>query len=168
MNRHDLASPASEKTNEQTQDEIARKLELVESVRRIMHAFDVRSRRLRTADQITLPQLLCLMAVVAEEGLTSRQIADRLHVSASTLVGVLDRLQSKQWVSRIRDDADRRRIHIVPTEAGRQLVKTAPSPFGKHFDSAFGRLSERQQGALVSQLAQMARLMAHETPTSAG
>ena len=167
MNRHDLASPTAETSTEPTQGEITRKFELVESVRRIMHAFDVRSRRMRTADQITLPQLLCLMAVVAEEGLTSRQIAERLHVSASNLVGVLDRLQSKHWVSRIRDDDDRRRIHIVPTQAGRQLVRTAPSPFGEHFDRAFGRLSERRQGALVSQLALMATLMAPETPASA-
>lgn len=148
--------------------EVARRLELIESVRRIMRAFDVRSRRMGSADRITLPQLLCLTAVVAEEALTSRQIAQRLHVSASTLVGVLDRLEAKHWVTRVRDARDRRQIHIMPTEAGRRLIATAPSPFGEAFDEAFARLSDTRQKRLVTDVALMAQLMGLETETAEG
>lgn len=143
-------------------DEVARRLELLNSVRRIMRAVDVRSRRMGKSSQITLPQLLCLMAVVAEEGLTSRQIARRVHVSASTLVGVLDRLEGKGWITRVRDPRDRRRIHIVPTQAGRSFIGIAPSPLGQGFETAFSRLPVARQKELVANVALMADLMGFE------
>lgn len=143
--------------------QIARQLELIGSVRRIMRAFDIRSRQMGVASDITLPQLLCLTAVVAEEGLTSREIARRVHVSPSTLVGVLDRLQEKRWVRRVRDPRDRRQLHIEPTEAGRRLIGAAPSAFGEGFDGAFGRLSDRRQAELVANVALMADLMSRRS-----
>ncbi len=139
---------------------VQRDLELLRAVRRVMQAFDLHSRQLASSSQITLPQLLCLMAVVAEEGMTSRRIAGEIFASASTLVGVLDRLESKQLIDRVRDPRDRRQIHIVPTEAGRRLVAAAPSPFGEPFDRAFAALSETRQRKLVEGLELMADLMA--------
>lgn len=139
---------------------LRRRLELLGSVRRIMHAFDLHSRRLgASASRVTLPQLLCLMAVTAEEGLTSRQIARRIHASASTLVGVLDRLEAKRLVTRVRDPRDRRKIHIRPTTDGRKLVASAPSPFGDAFDREFGGLAVKRQEGLVRDLALLADLM---------
>lgn len=160
MTRTDSPAASSKQTGSHRRDHVAAQLELIGSVRRIMHAFDVRSRRLRATDRFTLPQLLCLMAVVAEEGLTSRQIARRLHVSASTLVGVLDRLQASRWIDRIRDSDDRRRVHIVPTDAGRQVILTAPSLFGEHFDRSYADLSASARNRLAKQVALMATLMA--------
>ncbi len=136
-----------------------RDLELLWAVRRIMQGFDVHSRRLAGASQITLPQLLCLTAVVANEGMTSRQIASEIFASASTLVGVLDRLETKQLIDRVRDPRDRRQIHILPTHAGRKFIAAAPSPFGESFDSGFGALSSKRQVELVDALSQMAELM---------
>lgn len=138
---------------------VVRQLELIGSVRRIMRAFDIRSRQMDSSSDITLPQLLCLSAVVSEEGLTSRQIARRIHVSPSTLVGVLDRLQEKRFIRRVRDPHDRRQIHIESTPAGRELIEAAPSPFGEQFDRAFGGLAEGRQDELVDNVALLADLM---------
>ncbi len=140
-------------------ESVRRDLDLLRAVRRIMQGFDVHSRHLSTHSQITLTQLLCLMAVVAEEGLTSRDIAGEIFASASTLVGVLDRLEAKQLIDRVRDPRDRRQIHILPTEAGRRFIADAPSPFGDRFDGAFAALTDGQQRKLVEGLALMADLM---------
>ena len=145
--------------------EVARRLDLLNSVRRIMQAVDIRSRRMGAASQITLPQLLCLMAVVAEEGLTSREIARRVHVSASTLVGVLDRLEAKGLITRVRDARDRRQIHIVPTKRGRSLTAAAPSPLGEDFEQAFSSLPVAHQKELVANVALMADLMGLDDET---
>jgi DNA-binding MarR family transcriptional regulator len=143
---------------------VQRSLELLRAVRQIMQGFDVQSRRLDGESQITLPQLICLMAVVAEEGMTSRRIAAEIFASASTLVGVLDRLEAKQLVDRIRDPRDRRLIHIVPTEAGRRFIAAAPSPLGLRFDERFAALSEARQRQLVEALRLMADLMGSAEP----
>lgn len=139
---------------------LQRRLALLRSVRRVMHGFDVQSRRMGAVSDITLPQLLCLAAVVADEGMTSRQIAAEIHVGASTLVGVLDRLQAKGLVARVRDPRDRRQVHIVPTAAGRRFIAKAPSAFGEAFDEAFATLSDSRQRRLVEDLSLMADLMA--------
>ncbi len=138
---------------------VRRDLLLLRAVRRIMQAFDVHSRRLAASAEITLPQLLCLTAVVAEEGMTSRRIAGEIFASASTLVGVLDRLEAKELIDRVRDPRDRRQVHIMPTAAGRRFIASAPSPFGETFDAAFAELSEERQVELIESLALMADLM---------
>lgn len=157
-----MSSATSRTVNAEDRAQIGRRLQLIGSIRRIMRAFDIRSRQMGATSDITLPQLLCLTAVVAEEGLTSREIARRVHVSPSTLVGVLDRLQEKRWVRRERDPDDRRRIHIQPTAAGRELIRAAPSALGESFDRAFGQLTDGRQRELVANVALMADLMTHQ------
>jgi DNA-binding MarR family transcriptional regulator len=148
-------------------NQLERNFELLLAVRRVMHAFDIHSRRLASSSEhITLPQLLCLMAVVGDEGLTSRQIAERIHASTSTLVGVLDRLEAKNLIARVRDPRDRRQIHITPTTAGRKLVAQGPSPFGDPFDQAFAALSTARKARLAEDLSLMAEMMSagHSSP----
>lgn len=122
---------------------------LLNGIRRIIQASDRYSRFLADSCDITLPQLVALQAVVAEEGLSTRDIAQRVHVSSSTLVGVIDRLESKGFIVRQRDANDRRLIHIVPTEKGRRFAVTAPTPLGAGFEVAFEALSDSRAQTLV-------------------
>ena len=134
-------------------------LEILGSLRRIIHAFDVQSRHLAATADVTLPQLLCLFAVVEEEPVVARDISRRIHVGTSTLVGVLDRLEAKGLVKRVRDSGDRRRVLIASTRAGRRLVAKAPSPMGEAFDESFAQLARSEQRRLAQCLARIADLM---------
>lgn len=134
-------------------------LEMLWSLRRIIQALDVHSRRLSATADVTLPQLVCLFAVVAEEGMPAREISRRIHVSASTLVGILDRLEGKGLIERTRDTHDRRQIFIVPTPIGRQLIAESPSPFGEAFEQSFHLLKLPEQRRLARCLAQIADLI---------
>ena len=134
-------------------------LEMLWSLRRIIHAFDVHSKRLSATADVTLSQLVCLIAIVAEEGIAAQEISARIHVSASTLVGVLERLESKGFIQRTRDPGDRRRLLVVPTERGRQLIADVPSPLGEKFDLSFSRLPEANKRRLARSLTQVADLL---------
>ena len=57
--------------------------------------------------------------------LTSLEIAERLLVSPSGVTGKLDRLEAEGHIVRVRDDRDRRAVHLKLTEPGRRAVEEA-------------------------------------------
>ena len=66
------------------------------------------SRQLAAKHQITAPQLVSLMAIVEMEPTTAIEVARRVYLGASTMVGVTDRLEAKGLIQRERDSKDRR------------------------------------------------------------
>jgi DNA-binding MarR family transcriptional regulator len=124
-------------------------LRILNAIRQIIRAADIDSRKLAAQHQITSPQLMCLMAVVEKGPTTAVEIARRIHLSASTLVGILDRLEAKGLVDRERNADDRREIAVTPTTAGRDLVSKTPFPLQYSLAKALKQLSadEREQVA---------------------
>ena len=62
-----------------------------------------------------------LRALWEQKHLTSAEISQITLLPASSLVGILDRLEKKGLISRLRSIEDRRFVHIIPTQAGRDL-----------------------------------------------
>lgn len=55
------------------------------------------------------------------DGISQRELGDRLVVDRSNVTGLLDRLEKSGWVRRTDDPADRRVYRVVLTPAGRAL-----------------------------------------------
>jgi DNA-binding MarR family transcriptional regulator len=134
-------------------------LEILGSIRKIIHAFDVYSRRLSQQQGITATQLVCLLAVIERDGITAREIAQRIHLGPSTLVGVLDRLEAKGLIERRRDTRDRRKVLISATQLGGQFAISAPSPLEEHLNVALSRLPERKQAKIAAALKQVGEMV---------
>jgi MarR family 2-MHQ and catechol resistance regulon transcriptional repressor len=62
---------------------------------------------------------------------------------ASTVTGVIDRLEAAGHVRRERDSRDRRVVWVVLTEEGERLVERIPS-FFEHLGKAFTVLPARE------------------------
>lgn len=124
-----------------------------------MRAIDVHSRKLKSQHQITSPQLVCLMAIVNDGPLTATKIADRVFLSASTVVGILDRLERRGLIQRDRDREDRRIVNVSATGAGLELVSTAPSPLQDGLAQALLELPEREQATIADSLQRIGDLM---------
>jgi len=76
---------------------------------------------------ITFPQLKVLLLVVADPETTTHALAERLHVSAPTMSGIIDRLVEHGMVHRLEDRADRRVRRLVATEEGQRTAQTVTS-----------------------------------------
>ncbi len=124
-----------------------------------MRATDMHSRHVTVEYGITVPQLVCLESVVETPGQTPGQLAKTVHLSQSTCVGILDRLESKGYIHRSRDVKDRRRVCLVPTDAGREMYSTAPSLLQSSLAEKFVELPRHEQERLVDALQQITSMM---------
>ena len=70
---------------------------------------------------ITDQQWRVMRALWEQKHLTSKQISEITLLPSPSLVGILDRLEKKGFVGRLRSVEDRRLVYIVPTQAGRKL-----------------------------------------------
>jgi DNA-binding MarR family transcriptional regulator len=134
-------------------------LQVLQSLRQIIHAVDVYSRKLRTQYRITAPQLVCLNAICQNGSLTTTQIAGRVHLSPSTVVGILDRLEKQELIQRARDTKDRRLVNVTATDEGRRLVEHAPSLLQDRLANALQSLPDLEQATIALSLRRIADLM---------
>lgn len=131
----------------------------LESLRRIIRSVETYSKRLSSTHGITGPQLSCLLTIAKLQPLTASRIAKTVHVSASTLVGVLDRLEEKELIVRKRDADDRRRIYISLSSKGREVSEAAPAPLQDKLAQALLQASELEQCAIALALEKVVKLM---------
>ena len=74
---------------------------------------------------LTYPQYLVMLVLWEGDGLMVSELGQRLSLDSGTLTPLLKRLESAGLVSRLRDAADERRVHIHLTAAGRRLKTRA-------------------------------------------
>ena len=120
-------------------------LRILRSLRRITRSIALHSRRLSAESSITSPQLVCLRTVIEKGPLTATAISREIHVSPSTIVGILDRLEDKGLVLRERSKEDRRIVFVSATESGRELAQNTPSPLQQKLSEALKQLPESEQ-----------------------
>jgi DNA-binding MarR family transcriptional regulator len=90
---------------------------------RLVHALDVRSKRMSATLGVTGPQRLVVRMIGQRAGRTASEIADMLGMHPSTLTGVLARLEARGAITRTVDAADRRRARFTLTAAGKRIDK---------------------------------------------
>ncbi len=137
-------------------------LQILQSLRRIIRAVDIHSRQLKQKCNITAPQLVCLLTIVAKEILTVANLAKEIHLSPSTVVGILDRLEEKGLVTRNRDSKDRRVVKVTATAKGMEFAQTAPSPLQDKLGNSLSQLSVLEQSTISLSLTRIVELMEAE------
>lgn len=129
------------------------------SLRRIMRAVDIHSRRLSAEFMVTTPQLLCLQTLHEDGPLTTSALAKLVHLSNSTVVGILDRLEQKAWVTRERGLGDRRVVLVNITASGEEFLEQAPSLLQGRLASGLQRLPEKEQLVIAQSLEKIVALL---------
>ncbi|HYE40659.1 MAG TPA: MarR family transcriptional regulator [Ramlibacter sp.] len=74
---------------------------------------------------LTYPQYLVMLVLWEQDGPMVSELGQRLGLDSGTLTPLLKRLEAAGLVSRMRDVADERRVHIHLTAAGRRLKTRA-------------------------------------------
>jgi DNA-binding MarR family transcriptional regulator len=137
-------------------------LRILRAMRRIIRAVDIHSRELQSEFQITAPQMICLYSVASQKGLTLSGLAKEVSLGASTVTGIVDRLESKGLVRRQRDTHDRRRIVLAITKEGQRIVDAAPPLLQDRFSQRLRELPELEQATIALSLERVVEMMEAE------
>lgn len=129
------------------------------SLRRIIRAIDLHSRDLVQKYGLTGPQLVVLKELVESSPQTVSRLASAVSLSQATVTGILDRLERKRMIERVRDSNDKRRVIVSPTAAAEEALAGSPPLLQEHFTRAFDRLPEWEQTQILSSLQRIVALM---------
>jgi DNA-binding MarR family transcriptional regulator len=100
---------------------------IVWSLRRISRLIYQDSRKIGKQFGVTGPQGLTLKTLSqSEETLSSAKLSRELGVTPANITGIIDRLEEKALVKRIRMENDRRTVLIELTQQGKELASSLP------------------------------------------
>jgi len=133
--------------------------QVMAALRRIIRAIDLHSRSLVQRFGLTGPQLVVLKELIESSPRSVSELATAVNLSQATVTGILDRLDRKGMVSRVRDTDDKRRVMVSPTAAAESVLAGAPPLLQEHFTAALGRLADWEQSQILSSLQRIVALM---------
>ena len=99
--------------------------EILTDLRRIIRSVNLESKRIEKEFGVSIPQLLCLRYLYGRSGYKAShsEIKDYLSLNASTVTGIINRLEKKGLVAKLPRETDRRVSYVTITEHGAQLIK---------------------------------------------
>jgi DNA-binding MarR family transcriptional regulator len=132
---------------------------VLKSLRRIIRAVDIHSRKLNSEFSVTTPQMICLYVIAKAGEITQRKLALEVDLGASTVTGVLDRLEAKGFITRTRQAPDRRKVMLHATESGRELTQSAPALLQEQLSKSLQQQSELEQVTIALSLEKIVEMM---------
>ena len=103
------------------------------------------------------PPLAGIMRLLrATPGLSQQQLADRLGVAPSRIVGYLDDLEGRGWISRTRDNEDRRVNVLTLTAQGRKAFAVLAATARGHEAAITAGLTPTERETLLGLLVKVA------------
>ena len=129
------------------------------ALRRVIRATDLHSKRLSKHAGLTGPQLLIMRTIRDLGEVTIGTIAEKVSLSQATVTTILDRLEHRNLVYRVRSTQDKRKVHAHLTDEGADLLARAPNLLQEDFIQKFQSLAEWEQTMILASLQRVANLM---------
>lgn len=129
------------------------------SLRRLQRASEIHAKRLGRHSGLTPIQLLILHSIKAMGEGTLGELARQVSVSQATLSTIIDRLENRELLHRIRSQRDKRKVHLALTEKGLAAIQAEPALLPSQFLERFGQLADWEQLMLLASLQRVAGLL---------
>lgn len=100
--------------------------ETIDDLRRVFQAVTDFSRQAERITGLTGSQLWAVKVIAESKSLKVSDLAKKMYLHPTTVVGILDRLEAQGMVQRIRSKTDRRVVDVALTAAGEKMVETSP------------------------------------------
>src|SRR5450631_3939962 len=92
----------------------------------------------------TLHQMEVVRRLLLGDGMTMRDVAEAQGIGLSGATQLVDRLERRELVNRVRDIHDRRVQHVVPTERARDLAARFKTGMRRASEEVFTPLSDEE------------------------
>jgi len=108
---------------------------------------------------ITQTQIFTIMTLAEQSPVRLSQLSKKLHISAPTVTGIIDRLEKSGFVRRVPDGKDRRAINVGLTSKGQKISKKLKSTLKMKWKNLLSKLPKRDQENYVGILRKIQRKM---------
>jgi len=132
--------------------------QVIVALRRVIRAVDLHSRTLVESHGLTGPQALILKGLEGGS-LSAGELASRVNLSQGTVTDILNRLEKRGLIIRIRDSQDRRRVRIQLTADGQSILEQSPPLLQERFAQRFNNLQDWERTQLLASLQRIAAMM---------
>lgn len=116
------------------------------NIRKIIRSVNLESKRTEKEYGISIPQQLCMSYLYNKENFQAshKEIKDFLQLNASTVTGIITRLEKKGFVARLPKQEDKRVGLITITAKGAELLKETPNPLHRKLSQKLRHLSPEE------------------------
>jgi DNA-binding MarR family transcriptional regulator len=129
------------------------------ALRRILRAADQGGRKLAVATGLTPSQLMVLQQIERSDATTPGSVAASLKFGQATVTNIVDRLEAAGFVTRQRNERDKRQIFLRLTAAGRRVLDQAPDLLQEQFSDRFEGLPKWEQAMILAALEHLGALL---------
>jgi DNA-binding MarR family transcriptional regulator len=129
------------------------------SLRKIIRAIDLHSKQIERESGLTGPQLLLMQLIDTSGEITAGVIAREVSLSQATVTSIIDRLERKGLLQRVRNTDDKRKVMVSLTAEGRTALEKAPTLMQESFIKRFDQLEEWEQSLILSSLQRVGDMM---------
>jgi MarR family transcriptional regulator, lower aerobic nicotinate degradation pathway regulator len=136
---------------------------ILDSIRKIVQVLRVASRAAEKGVGVTGAQLFVLHHLARHDQLSLNELAERTLTHQSSVSVVVQRLVERGLVSRVRSEADARRIELSLTRAGRNLLNKSPQAAQDQIIEALQRLSSSDRKILARTLSTLVHELGLDT-----
>lgn len=121
-------------------------IEILVKLRKIIRSINLESKKIEKELGISIPQLLVLkyLSDQTDYRAFAKDIKRYINLNASTVSGIISRLESKGLVARSQKVNDKRAIYIILTAKGADLLHKSPSTLQEKLSKRLKKLTKVQ------------------------
>jgi DNA-binding MarR family transcriptional regulator len=101
---------------------------------------------------ITSTQASIMFMLASGRGLAAADLAREYGIDASAVTRLIDRLEKRGLITRVRSEEDRRVVRLALTDEGHVLARQIPAIFSMVLDKLLGGFTPEEVGFLKSML----------------
>lgn len=135
---------------------------LLISIRKIIQAVDIHSRKLNKKFGLTGPQLIVLHEISQNGQISITPLSRATSLSQATVTDITKRLQSRGYIDRKKREDDKRAVNLFLTEKGEEIIENLPPLLQETFTDRFSKIENWEQLMIMSAFDRVVSLMAAE------
>ncbi|WP_022669422.1 MarR family winged helix-turn-helix transcriptional regulator [Desulfospira joergensenii] len=136
--------------------------DLLISIRKIIQAVDIHSRKLNKHFGLTGPQLIVLQEISISGQISITPLSKATSLSQATVTDITKRLEAKGYISRKRREDDRRAVSLFLTVKGKEIIENLPPLLQETFTEGFSKIEDWEQLMIMSAFGRVVNLMEAE------
>ena len=138
---------------------------IIMRLRQIFQEMSKHSKLILEKYKISTPQLICLNEVFQHGPISIGALTKIVILNNSTVTGIVDRLEKRALVKRLRVSKDRRQVHVEITAKGMAFINEAPKPIQDQFMDRLLALDEDKIALILWSLEMLVDMLGNKDNT---